>query len=56
MILGVCQSVTRAGCAKTDERSDVLLGVKTPGNPRNIISNESPDFSHRLDAAFVELL
>jgi len=35
--LGVYQSVTLAGCAKTAERIDVLFGMETPGNPRNTI-------------------
>jgi len=33
----VCESVTRAGCAKTAEQVDVLLGVATPGDSRNIV-------------------
>jgi len=35
--LSVCVSVTRAGCAKTAERIDVLFRVETSGNPRNIV-------------------
>jgi len=39
----VSLSVTRAGCANTAERIDVLFGVDTPGNPRNIaLDGESP--------------
>jgi len=33
----VCQSVTRLRCAKTSEQIDVLLYMKTPENPRNIV-------------------
>jgi len=29
----VCLSVTRAGCAKTAERMEVLLGLENPVNP-----------------------
>jgi len=32
---GVCQSACHAGgCAETTEQIDVLLGVKTPDNPK----------------------
>jgi len=40
--LGVCQSVTRAGCAKTAERIDVLFWVETPRDPRNDVLDEGP--------------
>jgi len=33
----VCQSVTWAGCAKTAERIDVVIGVETHGDRRNIV-------------------
>jgi len=32
----VCQSVTRAGCAKTAERIDVLFGMETPEDPKTL--------------------
>jgi len=39
---GVCQSVTRADCAKTAENIDVLFGVKTPEASRNIALYRGP--------------
>jgi len=39
---GVSQSVTRAGCAKMAERTEVLFGVKTPGGQRNTVLDGSP--------------
>jgi len=39
----VCQSVWHgAGCAKTAELIDVLFGVETARNPRNIVSDGNP--------------
>jgi len=43
MITGVCQSVTRLRCANTAARIEVLLGVKTLGDPTNIVWDESFD-------------
>jgi len=45
--------VTRLRCANTaevSERIEVLLGVETFGDPRNI--DGSPDVSHGFDATF----
>jgi len=41
--LSVCLSVTLADCAKTAERIELLLGMKTPRNPRNIVLDGCPD-------------
>jgi len=38
----------RLRCANTAERIEVLFGVKTPGDPKNI--------KHGFDAAFTKLL
>jgi len=35
----VSQSVTYAGCANTAKQIDVLFGVKTLEDPRNIVLN-----------------
>jgi len=45
-------------CAKMAERIDVLLGVETLVDLRNIVLDESPDFnfSFGFDAAFAKLL
>jgi len=57
IILGsVSPFVTWPRCAKVAERIEVLLGMKTLGDPRNIILYGSPDFLHRFDAAFAKLL
>jgi len=60
IILGVCQpvslSVTWLCCANATERIDVLLGVKILEDPRNIVLDSSPYFSHRINAAFAKLL
>jgi len=57
---GVCQSVTRAGCAKTAERIDVLFGVKTHGDPKNIALHGGAHLltvkGRGFDAAFAKLL
>jgi len=37
----VCLYVTRAGCAKTAKRINIRFGVKTPGNPRNIVFDKT---------------
>jgi len=34
---------SRAGCAKSAERIDVLFWMETPGNPRNIVYMGVPD-------------
>jgi len=34
------------------ERIEVLLGVETPAEPRNIVIDGSPDFPHGYYAAF----
>jgi len=39
---GVCQSGTRAGCAKTAEQIDVLSGVETHGDARNSVLDGVP--------------
>jgi len=39
---GVCQSVTQARCEKAAERINVLFGVETPGDLRNILLDEGP--------------
>jgi len=49
-------SVTRLHCANTAERIEVLLGAEPSGHPRNMLSDTSPDFSDRFDAAFAKLL
>jgi len=55
--LSVCQSVTRAGCVKTAERIDVLFGVETPGDRRNIVlDGVSIPMARGFDAAFAKLL
>jgi len=54
--VSVCQSVTRLRCAKTAERIQVLLRMETLGDPRNIILDGSPDFSHGFNAAIANLL
>jgi len=38
----VCQAVSRAECLKTAEQIDVLFGVNTSADPRNIVSDGSP--------------
>jgi len=42
-------------CANTAERIEVLFGVETLGDPRNIVLDGSPDFYHGFDAAFTKL-
>jgi len=34
--LGVCQSVTRAGCAKTAEPIDFMFAEETSGDPKTL--------------------
>jgi len=51
---GVCQSVTRAKCAKTAERIDVLFGVETPLDPRSTPSHTAR--RKGSDATFAKLL
>jgi len=56
---GVCQSVTRLRCAvrlKAAERIEVLLGLETLGDLRNIVLDGGSDFPHRFDATFTKLL
>jgi len=52
-----CQSVIQAGCAKMTEWIDVLFGMETPGDPRNIVLDEAPHppmaRGRGYDAAFV---
>jgi len=43
----------RLHCAKMAERIEVLLGVETLGEPRNIVLD---GFSHRFTTAFTKLL
>jgi len=51
---GICQSGTRAFCAKVAEWTDVLFELGTLGDPRNIMG--SPSLMVRgLDAAFAQL-
>jgi len=49
-------SLSRGFTANTAERIEVLLGVETFGDPRHIVLDGSPDFSHGFDAAFAKLL
>jgi len=51
---GVCQFVCHA--ASLSERIKVLLQLETLGDPRNIVLDGNPDFSHGYDAAFANLL
>jgi len=55
----VSLSVTHVGCAKTAERIDVLFGLESPGDPRNILLHGGPhpprQGEGRLDAAFSKL-
>jgi len=44
MIPDHCKSVMHLRCANTVERIEVLLGVETPGDTRNIVLDGSPDF------------
>jgi len=55
---GVCQSVTREGCANAAERIEILLSAETLGEQRNIeLDRGRPDFrSNAFDAAFAKLL
>jgi len=67
MRASVSQSVSRSVCLsrgwavqKMAERIDILFGVETPGDPRNILLNED-QHSHTarengFDAAFAKLL
>jgi len=50
--LRVCKSVTWLRYANPAKRMDVLLGVETFGDLRNVILDGSPDFRHGFDAAF----
>jgi len=43
-------------CANMAEWIEVLLGVKTLVDPRNTVSDASPNFPHGFDAAFTKLL
>jgi len=55
--LSVCRSVCHAACCATMAESfKVLLEVESHGDPRNIVSDESRDFSWGIDAAFAKLL
>jgi len=55
--LSVNLSVTRAGCAKTAERINVLFGMEIPGDLRNRGGLHSPRGGGRgFDAAFAKLL
>jgi len=60
MIPGVCQSMSydlkRLRCAKTAVRIEVLSGVETLGDPRDIVLDVSHDFPHTFDAALAKLL
>jgi len=40
MSLGICRSVVQHLCANTAERIKVLLGMETPGDPRNVFHCE----------------
>jgi len=42
----VCQSVTRAGCAKMHEEMDILFGMQSPGYPRNVVLDGGLRRSH----------
>jgi len=46
MITVVCQSSTRAACEKTAERINVLFGVETPKDPRNVVLDGASWYSH----------
>jgi len=52
----VCQTVTRPERANLARRSEVLLGVQTLGDTRNIVSHACSHFCHGFDAAFAKLL
>jgi len=43
-------------CANTAERIEVLLGMETLGDLRNIVLDGGPDSPHIFDAAFDKLL
>jgi len=45
-------SVMQAGCAKTDEQIDALVGVETPKDPRNMVLYGLP--IHRSKAKVVQ--
>jgi len=60
---GVCEyvglsilSVIRLCSANTAERIEVLLGVETLGDTRNVILDRSANFLFGFDAAFTKLL
>jgi len=43
-------------CANVAECIEVLLGVETLGDPKNIVLDGSPDIPHGFDAIFAKLL
>jgi len=51
VILSVCKSITCTRCAKLAERIEVVFGVETLGDTRNIVHG-----SLGFDAAFAKLL
>jgi len=58
--LSVSLSVMQAGCKKMAEEVNVLLWVKTSGDPRNIVLDDGRRHSAvggmRFDAAFAKFL
>jgi len=51
----VCLSVMRLCCTNTAEWFEVVLGVETLEDLRNIVLGGGPDIQHGFDAAFAQL-
>jgi len=56
VIQSACLSVRLADCAIKDEPIEMLFGMETFGDPRNIVFDASLDLPHGFDAAFGSLL